>query len=606
MINEKNPILINIDQFPDVALHSIDYKDKDIQFSSSQSAKIEDEIIITENMNLAFDFRNEITCKKIKIVGCQVEIQGLNLRGSIVVENGILRLTLSAIHDISDDSDYLLSIQNIAGVHASKCFFTDSPKFGLSVDNCSAMVLEGCQIKNTKYAGICATSNSILSCESCLISDTGRDTIFSEGNCRITIRSTKISEGGNRALAGYNVKNLVIENSVIKNIQQGALYVSSCPQVLIESSQFSDIEHTALYFERSKVVLKKSAFLNCNGNGINASQSTTAIISSSSFKSMTFPPISICQSSVGMIKKCNISDSQMSGIIVRTNSVATIKNCNIENIEHFGVAVSDSESVKIDTSLFVGCKYSCLGCYNHSFVALENSYLIGPGKYGADIFTGGQLVSNDTTFIGLSESSIYCHHGGSAHFKSPLFDQTVINKAEDVNTIINRIDITKRGGELNRDKIFKVDTKREFQIGSGFVVGVGPINVMVNENAPNAQVEKCICTPKCLLCGKNDSVFFINCGHSVFCQDCIQKLNVTVCPLCLMQVDKSVKPIQLSPEGENPETCGICFTNRTDIVIMPCGHTICSECAQHHFANSNYCPFCREGYARPRRIVAYE
>lgn len=606
MSNDKTPLLITIDQFPDVALHSSDYKGKDILFSSEHSSKIEDEIVITEDMNLAFDFRNEITCKKIKIIGCSVEIHGLNLRGSIVVERGILRLNLSAIHDITADTDYLISISNLAGLHASKCFFTNSTKFGISCDESSAMVLDGCQIKDIKYAGICVTSNSLLSCESCLISDIGRDAIYTEQSCRITIRSTKISESKNRAFTGYTVKSLAIENSVFKNINQGALYVIGCEQILVLNSQFSDIQHTALYFEKSKLVVKKSAFLNCNGNGINASCVTTAIISSSSFKNTTFPPIAICQSSIGMVKKCNISESEMSGIIVRTNSCATIKNCNIENIAHFGVAVSDCESVTIDTSLFVGCRFACVGCYNHSIVALENSYLIGPGKYGIDVFTGGTMISKDTTFVGLSVSSVFTHHGGTTHLNSPLFDQSTISSSDDVNTIIGRIDISRRGDELHQEKVYIADTKREFHITGGFVVGVGQLQVSLNEGVPRAQIKSSVVSPKCMLCGKDDAVFFANCGHSLFCQSCIEKSGVKECPLCLMAVDKAVKPIQQSPVGESAETCGVCFTNIANSIILPCGHTICNECATNYFNNATTCPFCRESMAKPRRIVAYE
>lgn len=603
---KKETLLLGIDKLKEVTTNPQIYKGKDILFSGHNPPQIEDEITITTDMNLSFDFQNEIVCKKIRIKGCTVEIQGLNLRGSICVEMGILNLSLSSIHNPPPDTDYLLSMTTLGGVHASKCFFTDTEKYGISVDQNSALVMENCQIKNTKLCGICVTGNSLISLSSCLISDNGYDSIFSDNQCQITLKSTKVSECNNHAITGYSMKNLTIENCVFKNCKQGCYYVVNCEQAFLSNNQFSDVGHTALYFENTRAVIKKSSFVNCNGNGINASAGSTVIVSSTSFKSTTFPPIAICQSSVALIKKCNLSESKMSGIIVRSGSCATIRNCNIEAIEQFGVSVSDSNSVTIQSSLFVGCKYACIGCYNHSIVAVEKSYLIGPGRFGINVFVGGIILSNDTTFVGFSDTAIYSHHGGSARINTPLFDKVEITKREDVSEIINKIDISKRGEPLDEEKIYNLDSNREFSISSGFVVGFGPLTVAKNVGVPPAEVSHEIVCHKCLLCGKNKSTFFSPCGHNIFCKECFERSHPEFCPLCLMPIETTTHPIDQTPDGENEGTCGICFTNKADCIIVPCGHTICIECAKTSFKNSSACPFCRESISKYIRMLAYE
>ena len=147
MNTAKEPLLLGIDKFSEVAKNPQMYHHKNILFSGIETQEIEDEIVITTDMSLSFDFQNEIVCKKIKILNCTVEIQGLNLRGSIVVETGILQLNLSSIHDPPPENDYLMSVHTLGGIHATKCFFNNTEKFGISVDENSREILAICKDK---------------------------------------------------------------------------------------------------------------------------------------------------------------------------------------------------------------------------------------------------------------------------------------------------------------------------------------------------------------------------------------------------------------------------------------------------------------------------
>ena len=47
--------------------------------------------------------------------------------------------------------------------------------------------------------------------------------------------------------------------------------------------------------------------------------------------------------------------------------------------------------------------------------------------------------------------------------------------------------------------------------------------------------------------------------------------------------------------------CVLCFDNKADSVIMPCGHGgICNTCALELFSSCNQCPICR---SVPKRLI---
>jgi len=41
--------------------------------------------------------------------------------------------------------------------------------------------------------------------------------------------------------------------------------------------------------------------------------------------------------------------------------------------------------------------------------------------------------------------------------------------------------------------------------------------------------------------------------------------------------------------------CKICFTNNINVVLIPCGHSLCNNCVDRLSA-SKQCPFCRASY----------
>ena len=75
------------------------------------------------------------------------------------------------------------------------------------------------------------------------------------------------------------------------------------------------------------------------------------------------------------------------------------------------------------------------------------------------------------------------------------------------------------------------------------------------------------------------------------------------CDLCKMPIEKIVKPIDCTDEETNE--CAICLTNPIDTLLVPCGHTICFDCAKKWFDDNFDCPFCRDKSCRYRIYVTY-
>ena len=72
-----------------------------------------------------------------------------------------------------------------------------------------------------------------------------------------------------------------------------------------------------------------------------------------------------------------------------------------------------------------------------------------------------------------------------------------------------------------------------------------------------------------------------------------------------MPIDNVATPIELSHENEEG-VCSICFSEPPDTMVLPCGHTVCYQCAKQWFLTSEVCPFCRQKNARAQLFVSYE
>ena len=56
--------------------------------------------------------------------------------------------------------------------------------------------------------------------------------------------------------------------------------------------------------------------------------------------------------------------------------------------------------------------------------------------------------------------------------------------------------------------------------------------------------------------------------------------------------------IQAHETPDTPQECGICLTDFTNEVHLPCSHVMCFTCFVNHSRVSSVCPFCRQTFAK--------
>lgn len=88
--------------------------------------------------------------------------------------------------------------------------------------------------------------------------------------------------------------------------------------------------------------------------------------------------------------------------------------------------------------------------------------------------------------------------------------------------------------------------------------------------------------------------------------DAVQEVVVDVEPAPLLEL--ATQPAiqtqpQPQPEHELHLRCGVCRENEPRLVLIPCGHVLCSDCInQLEREQQNQCPFCRAFVATTNQL----
>jgi len=576
-----------------------------IKVIGTYCADINAEIVLDDDVYLDFSECEEFTCNSIYIKECSVKIENLKLIGSIKITDGVLAISGSHIHNPLPGTDYVVSISKSSGMESMECVFSQSSKYGIIVEDNSVLNFLKSHIYDIEYDAITVTYFSSFLMHSSIIEKAKMNGLMVYHSSKAVIGSSQISLIGKNSISIIDSKFLKIDSSVIKDSSFG-ISIKHCTDCFITDCTFSNLDHNCVLMINSIGLIKRSLFQHCNGNCLNIFSKSKIIISKSDFQDSSFSPISIIDNSIALVKKCGIKRSKMCGIIIRNESDCNIEDSTIENIQHFGVSTSDESKVNIRNTLFIECKYSCVGCYNHSYLSLDSCYQVGPGEYGNVVFTGGNIVSLQTTTIGMSKCVVFIHHAGSASIQSPLIGLEAIDTKDDIISSIKKIDLHKTCHNVEKDQLFQIKSLRPFTISSGYVIGFGIINVNINKDIelPCSGIHST--SPSCSICGTLIGLlYFSPCSHVLYCKDCWYQLEKKPesCELCLFPIFKAIPMIDCSIENG---ICPICCEMPYDTIILPCGHIICKTCANKCFIDSDDCPYCREPNSRGKIFVSYK
>jgi hypothetical protein len=596
---------VSFDEFA-ALLRRSDKVDAEIRVTSCPDSPSDEVLRITSDMTLRFDSSLDLSCRSILITDCEVEIHDLSLVGAISVHNGTLRLFDSRLHDPPAGCDYLLEVTSSSQVYGSACSFENTSRFAICVDDHSFLGLEQCSVAQVEFFAVSLTGSSIGSFTGCVFADGRHDLLYAESYSSLSLTKCSIKRAARLGLCAGLMCTVTIDQTTIDHCDNGCLGASGAERVVVTNSHLLDCLHSAVLLEGTTALIKHTVIANCRGNAINANRHTKLIATHCTMQGTTYPPLAICDHALAYVKKCTIRDSEMSGMIVRNGSRAAIKKCTIQNVKLAGIAVSDSREVSIDSSFVFNCEESAICCYNHSEVHIRSSFLVGPSAVGINVFTGGVVYAVSTTIAGMRDAAVWLHEGGSGRFMSTLLHTVVCDTKEALVEQIKTIPLLDCHATIDDERLFRIDTKRPVIATGCFVVGRGVMDIVTSEEGGVAEKGILAIPANCRGCGKPAiDCYFSVCAHSLWCKACWDALEPKPqrCPLCSMPIEKVIVPIDAS--HDDARTCGICLTERTDAIVVPCGHLICAECGQSWFEQHSECPYCREPWAKCRQLVSY-
>ena len=564
------------------------------------------EVEITTDSILTFSPDKEISLKRIKIEKCRVEIKNLNLKGSISVSGGKLTLTNCNIHEPEDSIDYIVAADNNSALFLKGCTLRKTSHFGISCDKISSCVFEDSMMTDVKLFGVVATGASKFRVVNSKFVDMDGDCLILTEQCEAVVVGCEFSGRQRRALTCNGGSSVQIENCVIKNCVLSSLYVSGCDQFQLARCRILDCNHTSVYLDQVTGLIEKTVIVGAKGNGVNVSHSSRCLIRKCQISKTTFPPIAICEGAYGRVKECEMVDSEMCGLIIRGGSRAAIKKTMIKDVRHFGISASDSMHIKVSKCLIQECGEAAVAAYNSSDITVKDSNFMS-SKVGINVFTGGFVNASNVAIVGMKKTAVWVHHAGAGVFDRCLVSTKTWPEDQSVEEFLEK-EKECEPREVDFDSVVLCESKRPVFCSNISVFGLGMRDFSANETAERAADGTASTPSKCKTCQKViTGPMFDRCGHIVYCQECWDALEEKpeCCEICMLPVTSVVQPVNMYHEEEEG-ICAICFTDAVDSVILPCGHTICSACANQWFTTNGVCPFCREKNVRAQKSVPYE
>jgi hypothetical protein len=313
-----------------------------------------------------------------------------------------------------------------------------------------------------------------------------------------------------------------------------------------------------------------------------------------------WPGILFSEGTRGRIDLCNLSESEMSAIAIRSGSVVVIQGTHISKAKHFGISISDQSKVLISMCTIFESAQSAICCYNHAEVTAVSSQLVGPGRVGVNVFTGGFADIKDCSIKGMSDVAIWIRLAGVGAFS----EITVVPPRGHRFLALSAI-AGVPFGPPTRKEVLKCESKRPVSVRLKGAIEVMRLNLLRSKAQPGRDATK----PHCKICkAEAGDCMFMPCTHVLYCSQCWKRLDPkpTECELCYCPIMGVVAPRDCSREGEPDDQCGICCSRPVDSVIVPCGHMLCGSCGVKCFNESTECPFCRAANACFRNFVSYQ
>lgn len=531
---------------------------------SDDKYQINSSCIITSNCNtiIKSDF--------FEILSSSVSISNISFETAIFIQDSNnVSITNCSIKN-AKKSYGAITIFNSQEIYVNNVTITETNDIpGIFVYKNSLVKADHLLIHDITKSFIAINSNSFMSIKNSIFHHTQRNAIYLADHSNIEIFNCTFSNVIYPSLYFVD-SNCIIQNNTFQDLSENAIVVQSSSGFLIEKNIFNHIGDTAIQISNdSKGIIKNNTIFNAKGNGIYCHKSDICIENNEIYD-LTYPAIGLSSKSKCLLVGNKISNVKCNGISIRHANEVIIKDCEVKNIDESGISISDTESCFIQNNKITNCIISSIESYNRSNVTVTNN-----------------VISN------IEKNAFLCYTSG--------FMKAINNQISDVKNEF--VKLTYKGcGEFVNNQIVNCIKQCYCQNSSFFFFsGNGDFKNITNDQkkfASNKSIdfvdsffddEEIFCI-KCHT--KKRNTFILDCGHKVFCQECAQESlrNKEKCPLCRFPIVKVSNGF-----GSNiDDTCIICCENRSDSIILPCGHMgVCSSCLENWINTNQSCPICR-------------
>lgn len=512
-----------------------------------------------------------IKCHRLKVLSESISFIGFKFKSSIKLQNAnnfeLMNCSIEE-HKSSHGGIEITNSQNITIKHVT---ISNLQKPGIHIKSRSSLSADDLTIRNIKTTMfVCFEYSSVKITNSKFYNSTANG-ILSDDESSIEILNSTFSDFQNPAVFIENSKSAIIKNNKFEKIEQNGLSITSSHNFSIENNEFTQIQASAISISKESVgEVTNNKVFDIGGNGIICSTSSNITIKNNKFNDLIYPAISIASNSTATLDGNKITGIKYSGIALRRAKYVKIENCEIQKIIESGISISDTERCEIEKNKITYCGVAAVEGYNKSTVTATTNLISNIEKYAFLSYTSGNIKAEKNKIDNIKICMAKLAHKGGGYF----VNNDVSNCPIQCDCKTSSLYFFNGNGQF---KGVTNDVKKK----SDSVVFDASFN---NEDDNNLM---------CLKCNRNKrDCFLVDCGHKVYCKSCADKAlkNKEFCPLCRFPIiDMSV-----GFEATNDNMCIICFDNKVDAIVLPCGHMcVCSTCLENWFKNNQTCPYCR-------------
>ncbi|KAK8876239.1 hypothetical protein M9Y10_006433 [Tritrichomonas musculus] len=539
---------------------------------SDEDIEVDLSYTITSNCNTV------IKCKHFNILSSGVKISNVSFECAVTIRSiEDCTITNATIKD-AESSNGALTISDGVNVTLSHLTISDAKEIpGIYISENSVVLADNLHVHDLADTLVVVKNGSFVTVTDSNFHDSSGNGFYVYDQSSIEISNCKFSKTVYSSIFATNSQS-VVRKCEFKDIKKNGVSIESTEDFLIEKNHFYDIEDTAIrIFSHSTGVVDGNKIHNLDGNGINCNESKVTIKNNELFD-LLYPAIAIISNSTSIISGNIVNNIKYSGIVARGAKDVKIEGSKIKDVKESGISISDTLKAVILNNEIDNCEVAAIEGYNSSVLSIYDNNISNIRKYAFLVFTSGIMEAKNNKIDHIGDKMVKLAYKGGGEF----YDNQVENCEEQCDC------------QTTSNYFFK---------GNGQFKGVTNDPTRVQRNIVELGKPFVDTSLRCLKCNeKQRDHYLLDCGHKVYCKECAMMAhqNKENCPLCRFPITGVSGGFGVSKD----EMCIICFENKADSIILPCGHMgVCSVCLENWYKNKKSCPICRTEPCFYKKII---